>query len=211
MSLFLGNNQEWIVWMPEGYYHSSIAGDRELLGWHVNKEPNVATTTAFYPMSRYEAQLRKREVIDRLLTTGDVVAALTLGQGPPRIVPPPCIRIVEPAGQPGREIVVQNPAQRVRIEATPGAADRQIRSLVVRNGTKRYTPHPYDPGVSKAELQEVITLQPENNSVSVVATDDRGVAGIENLVIRLQTPQPCSTRPTSPGDPIDRNRVVPGS
>jgi len=190
VSLFLGNNQEWIVWMPEGYYHSSIAGDRELLGWHVNKEPNVATTTAFYPMSRYEAQLRKREVIDRLLTTGDVVAALTLGQGPPRIVPPPSIRIVEPAGQPGREIVVQNPAQRVRIEATPGAADRRIRSLIVRNGTKRYTPHPYDPGVPKAEHQEVITLQPENNSVSVVATDDQGVTGIENLVIRLQTPSP---------------------
>ena len=51
----------------------------------------------------------------------------------------------------------------------------------MRNGTKRYTPHPYDPGVTKADLQEVITLQPENNSVSVVATDDRGVAGIENL------------------------------
>jgi len=188
LSLFLGNNQEWIVWMPEGYYHSSIAGDRELLGWHVNKEPNVATTTAFYPMSRYEAQLRKREVIDRLLTTGDVVAALTLGQGPPRIVPPPSIRIVEPAGQPGREIVAQNPSQRIRIEATPGAEDRRIRSLVVRNGTRRYSPHPYDPGVTKADLQEVISLQPETNSLSVVATDDQGVTAIENLEIRLQRP-----------------------
>ncbi len=188
LSLFLGNNQEWIVWMPEGYYHSSIAGDRELLGWHVNKEPNVATTTAFYPMSRYEAQLRKREVIDRLLTTGDVVAALTMAQGPPRIVPPPSIRIVEPAGQPGREIVAQNPSQRIRIEATPGAEDRRIRSLVVRNGTRRYSPHPYDPGVTKADLQEVISLQPETNSLSVVATDDQGVAAIENLEIRLQRP-----------------------
>ena len=72
LSLFIGSKQEWIIWMPEGYYHSSIAGDRELLGWHVNKQPNVATTTAFYPMSRYQEQLRKREVVDRLLATGDV-------------------------------------------------------------------------------------------------------------------------------------------
>src|SRR5271166_1989359 len=104
--------------MPEGYYHSSIAGDRELLGWHVNKQPNVATTTAFYPMSRYQEQLRKREIVDRLLATGDVPATLVLARGPPRIVPPPSIRIVEPAGQPGTEIVVQNSTQRVRIEAT---------------------------------------------------------------------------------------------
>ena len=81
LSLFMGSKQEWIVWMPEGYYHSSIAGDRELLGWHVNKQPNVATTTAFYPMSRYEAQLRKREVVDRLLATGDVAATLVAGPG----------------------------------------------------------------------------------------------------------------------------------
>ena len=135
--------------MPEGYYHSSIAGDRELLGWHVNKERDVATTTAFYPMSRYEAQLRKGEVIDGLLSSADVVAALTVAQGPTAVVPPPSIRIVEPAGQPGKEIVVQNPSQRVRIEAIPAQGIARFAlssSEMVRNATPLILSIPASPG-----------------------------------------------------------------
>ncbi len=37
LNLLPGSDREWIVWMPESYYDTSIAGDSRLLGWHVNK------------------------------------------------------------------------------------------------------------------------------------------------------------------------------
>ena len=35
VSMFFAGN-EWVVWMPQGYYYSSDDGDR-LIGWHVNQ------------------------------------------------------------------------------------------------------------------------------------------------------------------------------
>ena len=69
--------------MPEGFYDTSIAGDRRLLGWHVNKWTPVAgrfhpALSDFFPMSRYEGLFHQRRVIDQLLQTGDPVAALAL-------------------------------------------------------------------------------------------------------------------------------------
>jgi hypothetical protein len=108
LSLLPGSDQEWIVWMPEGYYDTSIAGDRRLLGWHVNKivdrRPVAidARPSEFYPMSRYEGQLRRPQAIDTLLRTADPLAALRVAQGPRVVVPPPRVRFVEPAAAPGR-------------------------------------------------------------------------------------------------------------
>ena len=132
LSLFPGSDREWVTWMPEGYYDTSIAGDRRLLGWHVNK--GLAAPPEFYPMSRYEAQLRQPRVIDTLLRTADAVGAIGAA-APPVVVAPPTIRVVAPvAAQPGGEIAVQQPALDLRIEAV-GSPDRLVRSLVVRNGS----------------------------------------------------------------------------
>ena len=36
LNLLPGSDGEWIMWMPESFYDTSIAGDRRLLGWHLN-------------------------------------------------------------------------------------------------------------------------------------------------------------------------------
>ena len=195
LSLFPGSDREWVAWMPEGYYDTSIAGDRRLLGWHVNK--GLAVLTEFYPMSRYEAQLRQPRVIDTLLRTADAVRAVgAIGAAaPPAVVAPPTIRIVAPvATPPGGEIAVQQPSLDLRIEAV-GSQDRLVRSLVVRNGSVRYPPRTFDPPASRVDVRQEIKLQPEGNPISIVATDNQGVEGIQTLRIRLNLPRP----PTSTG------------
>ena len=56
LSLLAAANKEWILWMPEGYYDTSIAGDSRLLGWHVNRVERrngriEVLPSGFYPMS----------------------------------------------------------------------------------------------------------------------------------------------------------------
>jgi WD40 repeat protein len=200
LSLFPGSDREWVIWMPEGYYDTSIAGDRRLLGWHVNRvelRPDriVPLPSEFHPMSRYEAQLRRPRVIDTLLRTADAAGAIG-GAEPPVVVAPPAIRIVAPpAAAPGAEIVVPQPNLAVRIEAV-GSPGRLIRSLVVRNGSVRYRPHSFDPAMARVEATQEITLQPEENSISITATDNQGVERIQSLRVRLKFPS--VSRPVGP-------------
>jgi hypothetical protein len=60
--------------------------------------------------------------------------------------------------------------------------------LVIRNGPKRYPPRSFDPPAARAELEQEINLQPENNPISVVATDDRRVERIAILRLKLRLP-----------------------
>jgi len=187
LSFFPGSDREWVAWMPEGYYDTSIAGDRRLLGWHVNT--GRAAPTEFYPMSRYEAQLRQPRIIDTLLRTADAVGAIG-ALAPPVVVAPPTIRIVAPvAAPPPGEIAVQQPSLPLRIEVA-GSQDRLVRSLVVRNGSVRYPPRSFAPAVPRVEVSQEIKLQPEENPISIVATDNQGVERIETLRVRLSLPKP---------------------
>jgi WD40 repeat protein len=187
LSLFPGSDREWVTWMPEGYYDTSIAGDRRLLGWHVNK--GLALPTEFYPMSRYEAQLRQPRIIDTLLQTADAVGAIGAA-APPVVAAPPTIRIVAPVAAPaGGEIAVQQPTLALRVEVV-GSQDRLVRSLVVRNGSVRYPPRSFDPAAPRVDVSQEIKLQPEGNPISIVATDNQGVEAIQSLRVKLNVPQP---------------------
>jgi WD40 repeat protein len=191
LSLLPGSDKEWIVWMPEGIYDTSIAGDRRLLGWHVNKvdaaNPNdfIPLSSEFYPMSRFEGQLHKPAVINRVLQTGDVIAGL----GPVVVEPPPTIRIVQPANvAPGAELVVPRPTLTLSVEAAGGSPNRGIKSIVVHNNTAFYPQTLLDRPAPKAEATHEIKLVSNENAISVVATDDLGVEQIARMRVRLELP-----------------------
>jgi WD40 repeat protein len=190
LSFMPGSDKEWIVWMPEGYYDTSIAGDRRLLGWHINKV--VATpvrfvplASEFYPMSRFAGQLHKPAVINRLLQTGDVVE----GQGAVVVEPPPTIRIVQPANVvPGAELVVPQPTLTLRVESVGGSPNRSIKSISVHNNTIAYQQTLLDRPAPRAEATHEIKLVSNENAISVVATDDLGVEQIARIRVRLELP-----------------------
>lgn len=57
-----GNGQDWIAWVPDGYYLSSIYGDNHI-GWHLNRGKDM--TPDFYRAVQF----------DRILYRPDVVSA----------------------------------------------------------------------------------------------------------------------------------------
>ncbi len=197
LSLLPASDKEWIIWMPEGYYDTSIAGDRRLLGWHINKvnaaNPAIIVPlpSEFHPMSRFEKQLHKPGVIDTVLRTGDVIAALQLARGAPLVEAPPTIRILAPAGlAAGAQITVQQPTLALRVVAEGGSPNRRIKSIVVRNETATFPIQPIAAPAAKAEVAHDVKLRPDLNNISIVATDDLGIERIERIGVRLDLPDP---------------------
>lgn len=83
LSLFVGEDREWVVWTPEGYYETSVAGDRKYLGWHRNGKTLDQPTDRF-PAETFEKEFRRPAVIAALIDTDDPAQAfgLVLGQNP---------------------------------------------------------------------------------------------------------------------------------
>lgn len=66
VSMFLAD-EDWIVWTPQGYFHSSPNGD-EIVGWTVNQGPDVE---ARYLQARQLRQhLSSPEIVRRAILTG---------------------------------------------------------------------------------------------------------------------------------------------
>ncbi|MEW4568317.1 hypothetical protein AB1L88_10655 [Tautonia sp. JC769] len=189
LSFYPGIDREWVLWMPEGYYDTSIAGDHRLVGWHVN--PPVGALmgpTRFHPLSRYEEQLLRPEAIDTLLRTADRDEALAVARGgadeaPARVLAPPTI-VFE--GVPAQ---VQDPA--VTIVATADAAEsRVIRSLAFRIGTREFgNVEPADSPPS-LRVERELALQPGVNRIVVEAVDDQGVSNTEMVRVLFEPPAP---------------------
>lgn len=76
-----GKHTEWVVWMWHGsYYHTKTAHGDRLVGWHVNS-PDVGGRPAFFRLDQFEKLFHRQEVIEKLVNTREVGAALIDAQG----------------------------------------------------------------------------------------------------------------------------------
>jgi WD40 repeat protein len=72
-----GRMTDWVIWMWQGsYYHTKSAHGDRLVGWHVNN-PIPSGRSEFYQLERFEKQFHRPEVIEKLVNTLDVAAALS--------------------------------------------------------------------------------------------------------------------------------------
>ena len=210
LNLLPGSDGEWIVWMPEGFYETSIAGDNRLLGWHLNKTTRQPIAQAvrfhpavsdFFPMSWYERLFHHRAVIDRLLQTGDAVQALAVRPAIARVQRPPSIKISNQQGVDiGTELAVQQPEPSLTLQIVPEAdlADRRVVSIVVRNGQVPNPPRePAPPAQPAQAIAETVRLWPGPNPISIEAVDDLGVKGMRNLVVQFQPTDALKPQPSS--------------
>ena len=148
--------------------------------------------------------LRRPDVIERLIGTGDPVAAVRLAQSNPRIQPPPDIQILDPQGVAVPPVYqAQQPVLAVRIEARGGSPERSVASIRVRNGHVPRAPVSFQPLAPQVRvLPEAIPLWPGDNPISIEAVDDLGVLGRREVLVRYQPP------PEKPPGPRAASRLV---
>jgi uncharacterized caspase-like protein len=76
-----GRLTDWVVWMWHGsYYHTKSAHGDRLVGWHVN-HPDPGGRPEFYQLQQFEKQFHRLDVIEKLVNTRDLPAALTDARG----------------------------------------------------------------------------------------------------------------------------------
>ena len=130
-TLLLDVTHEWVMWTPQGYYDTSIAGDTRLLGWQINAPYDQPLANDYLPIATYEATLRRPALLDQLWRLGDLDRALaatapvekapveiSYDDRPPRIT----LTSVDPAGPlpaPGMIWEVKVPQVRVKVEIAP--------------------------------------------------------------------------------------------
>jgi hypothetical protein len=72
---------DWVVWMWHGsYYHTKTANGDRLAGWHVNA-PDPGGRPQFYQIQQFEKQFHQPEVLEKLMETRDLGAALVKARG----------------------------------------------------------------------------------------------------------------------------------
>jgi WD40 repeat protein len=99
---------EWVLWMwRNSFYDTSTKGDFSI-GWHVNS-PDLDREPAFYRAEQFRKHFERPDVIDKLLLTHDVRAALHLVSDNP--LPqrfddrePPAVQMELGAVRPGQDV-----------------------------------------------------------------------------------------------------------
>ncbi|HEV3004803.1 MAG TPA: hypothetical protein VGX78_10095 [Pirellulales bacterium] len=80
-NLFVNRDDEWAFWTPEGYYDASPNG-HTLFGWQVNR--GLQQIPDFYRADQFRKNLERPDVLERLLPTGSLDAAIRQA----RLAPP---------------------------------------------------------------------------------------------------------------------------
>jgi WD40 repeat protein len=196
LSLFVGLDREWVVWMPQGYYETSVAGDRKYLMWHRNG-PTLEAPTEIFPADRFERELRLPNVLNTLLATGDLAQALAAvpaaAQQPEQLVAagaPPVVRIVGPAGRLPDQPFVSNTGA-VTITPTVTATDGRSPISSVRIQVEGRT-GAAAPGIA-APVQQfagplTVQVPPGRHRVSVIATNAQGRERVEGFDVEVPEP-----------------------
>lgn len=76
LSIFCANDREWVAWTPEGYYWSSLNGDR-YIGWHINM--GIDHNALFFPANRFADKFRNKSItLEYIRSRGHLNTALSI-------------------------------------------------------------------------------------------------------------------------------------
>tara|TARA_R110002049_G_scaffold4601_4_gene31971 strand:+ start:246986 stop:251620 length:4635 start_codon:yes stop_codon:yes gene_type:complete len=184
LSVYIGDQDRWIAWTPQGYYDAS-PGAENLIGWHINRGPNKSA--AYFEVGQFRDQLYRPDIIDRLLkgqAIEDAVfhanaereeAALDFRSPSDLAVHhPPYVRLLSP--QVDQTLQDGSVTVEVDITSANGLPIREVTLLV--NGITVKTFQPESPAETEMSLAYPVELEPGENSIEVVATnaESRGLA-----------------------------------
>jgi WD40 repeat protein len=99
LSLLIVDDDDWIMWTPQGYYDAS-PGCGDLIGWHVNQGPD--RVAAYYPLHQFRSQLYRPDLVNNVLRQGSLEAAIAQATNPgltPAQPIDPVLAAAQPIGQ----------------------------------------------------------------------------------------------------------------
>lgn len=188
LTMFVGLDNEWVAWTPEGYYTSSLNGDK-YLGWHAKNDLEKAAD--FYSAAQFSKQYYRPGVVAEYLKSRDMklalqqdtVATISNTQVPEPDVPPagpvvdintivpPVIFLASPEND---DSIVDDEFLTIRAEAKAADNTPPVSEVkVFLNGTEVMARKYSQPEV---RFEVKVQLQSGDNSLSIIAQNDRATS-----------------------------------
>lgn len=212
VNIFQGIDNEWVAWTPEGYYASSLKGDR-YIGWQINQ--GLDKKALYYPASRFASDYYSPETVAAYITTGgDIDRAITLAntqlskskqvektENIKNLLPPEVV-IVEPLE---RDVTISGNTLRLRAKVRSLTAEPITDIWVLVNGRRidknrkivRLKKSSTKVGGLVSDLDIEVPLNDELNKVSVIAKNRHSQSEPEIINVSRRT---VAARETQTGD-----------
>ncbi len=202
-NLFVTSDREWAFWTPEGYYDASANG-HTLFGWLVNH--GLDALPEFFRADQFRKKLERPDVLDKLLPSGSLEAAMRLAAlEPPKhgdeavtkqIAGTPRVNILTPrAGT----TVDQNTAT-VRVRVRVPTTEKLARVKLFANGVVA----PQSRVVDEQQIGDVTEVTYEwnaplpseqRNLIQVYANTNSDITGFNKTLIERAAVAPAKQLP----------------
>ena len=191
LSIFVGSDEEWVAWTPQGYYASSPNGDR-YIGWHVNRGVNKQAD--YYEAGQYAKVYHRPDVVHEFLEVRDIEEALKRANAKraiPRVSPEPVFSPEQITQNVPPELFFASPfsqEETVSEVSFPVKGEARSASLpitvvtVLLNGLPVYEPNP---NVLRHPFQFEVDLEPGRNVLTAFAEHDLARSKFERRMIIL--------------------------
>jgi WD40 repeat protein len=181
---FPGDDGEWVAWTPEGYYTSSLNGDK-YVGWQVNQ--GNKSLARYYTVAQFQKTFYRPDVIAQHIQSRDIGVALSVAnriQGEPR----PEQQIAKPADVVAAvppEVYVAYPSEQETVHSPAFALKGVVISTsipiqAVRVLLDGVLMREYKPGAKRQELDVSVRLTKGKHLLAIEASN--GISSAQPLV-----------------------------
>ncbi len=176
LNLFVGMDDEWVIWSKSGYYYASKKGDNRF-GYHVNR--GREKESLFFPGHRFVKSFLQRDIIQAIVECGSEERAfqtlhesgLHVGKIDVSRILPPIIEMEEDG------ILAAQDQSSVTLKFTVESLDRHnpfTRVWIVQNDIYLHFIPDTDwkrvrSGSMKYKIEASLALQPGTNSIKILA------------------------------------------
>ncbi len=200
LNCYVGDDGQWIIWNPQGYYDASPGADA-LIGWHVNRGPEKSAR--FFKVQQFREQLYRPDIIDGILATGSLAEAIervnTGREGSDKVVDlrqtdelarihPPQVKFVLP--EEGDSVSTATVAVKCDVESLNGLPITEV--TLLHNGSLAKVFRPDTSQQRTMTIEYTVGLTPGENEISAIAANARSTSLPARRVVHCQGTEPAS-------------------
>lgn len=202
-TLFVTRDREWAFWTPEGYYDASTNG-HTMFGWQVNRGWNRLPD--FYRADQFHRRLERPDVMQKLLSAGNLTDAFRLAQteapaAPERVLPEqvaatPQVDILAPA--PGTALDRPSATVRARVVLPKQGkleAARVFANGVVGSQAKIISQQEVEEGTEIVYEWQVGLPSDSEHLIQVVVGTDHPTSAFKKVVVSRKQAAPRQRAP----------------
>ncbi|GAB5402136.1 MAG: hypothetical protein Aurels2KO_03670 [Aureliella sp.] len=192
LSVYIGDQDQWIIWTPQGYYDAS-PGAEQLIGWHINRGPDKSAR--YFKVQQFREHLYRPDIINRILSgtpTDEAIADANQTSQEAEVVDfrspselalrhPPEVEFLSPA--PGDELANPSVQLKARVYSRNGLPIQEVTVLV--NGIATQVLKPMGGSAQELNVDLPITLAIGRNDIEVIAANAEATSFAESVYVNV--------------------------